>query len=91
MNFSVLSVKIVIACSSNEKLNLTFQKTKLVIQSLSCVGPNTRNSRLYKLKSATRVNSFKHCIKKYSLKKLDYIYIVCIYIVCILYLYIYSL
>ena len=71
MNFSVLSVEIVIACSSNKKLNLPFQKTKQVIQSLSYVGPNTRNSRLYNLKYATRVNSFKHCIKKYSLKKLD--------------------
>ena len=43
---------------SNKRLKLPFQKTKLGIQSLSYVGPNTWNSLSNNLKSATNVNSF---------------------------------
>ena len=60
----------VITCSSNKKLKLPFQKTKLGIQSLSYVGPNTWNSLPDNLKSATSLNSFKHYINEYFLKKL---------------------
>ena len=60
----------VITRSSNKKLKLPFRKTKLGIQSLSYVGPDTWNSLPDNLKSATSVNSFKHYIKKYFLKKL---------------------
>ena len=60
----------VITRSSNKKLKLPFRKTKLGIQSLSYVGPNTWNSLPNNLKSATSVNSFKHYIKEYVLKKL---------------------
>ena len=49
----------VITCSSNKKLKLPFQKTKVGIQSLSYVGPNTWNSL-----------PDKHYIKEYFLKKL---------------------
>ena len=56
--------------SSNKKLKLPFRKTKLTIQSLSYVGPNTWNRLPDNLKSATSVNSFKHYIKEYFLKKL---------------------
>ena len=65
MNFSG-----VIACSSNKKLKLTFRKTKLGIESLSYVGPNTWNSHSGNLKSATSVISCKHYTKEYFLKKL---------------------
>ena len=57
----------VIARSSNKKLKLPFRKTKLWIQSLYYVGPNTWNSLPNNLKSATDVNSFKHYIKEYFL------------------------
>ena len=60
----------VITRSPNKKLKLPFRKTKLGIQSLSYVGPNTWNSLPDNLKSATIVISFKHYIKEYSLKKL---------------------
>ena len=60
----------VITRSSNKKLKLPFRKTKLGIQSLSYVGPNTWKSFPDNLKSATSVNSFKHRIKEYFLKKL---------------------
>ena len=60
----------VITRSSNKKLKLPFRKTKLGIQSLSYVGPNTWNSLRYNLKSPTSVNSFNHYIKEYFLKKL---------------------
>ena len=60
----------VITSFSNKKLKLPFQKPKLGIQSLSYVGPNTWNSLPDNLKSATSVNSFKHYIKEYFLKKL---------------------
>ena len=60
----------IITHSSNKKLKLTLQKPKLGIQGLSNMGPNTCNSLPDNLKSATSVNSFKHYIKKYFLKKL---------------------
>ena len=60
----------VISCSSNKKLKLPFRKTKLGIQSLSYVSPDTWNSFPNNLKSATSFNSFKHYIKDYFLKKL---------------------
>ena len=60
----------VIMRSSNKKLKLPFRKTKLGIQNLSYVGPNTWNSLSNNLKSATNVNSFKPYIKEYFLKKL---------------------
>ena len=58
----------VITRSPNKKLKLTFQKTKLGIQSLSYVSPNTWNSLPDNLKPATSVNSFKHYITEYFLK-----------------------
>ena len=61
----------VITRSSNKKLKLPFRKTKLGIQSLSYMGPNTWNNLPNNLKSATIVNSFKHYIKEYFLKKLS--------------------
>ena len=60
----------VITCSSNRKLKLSFRKTKQGIQNLSYKGPNTWNTLSDNLKSATTVNSFKHYIKEYFLKKL---------------------
>ena len=57
--------------SSNKKLNLPFRKAKLGIQILSYVGPNTWNSLLDNLQSATSVNSFKHYIQEYFLKKVS--------------------
>ena len=60
----------VIKCSSNYELKLHFQKTKLGIQSLSYVGPNTWNSLPDNLKSATSVNSFEYYIDEYFLKNL---------------------
>ena len=60
----------VITRSSNKKLKLPFWQTKLGIQSLSYVGPNTWNSHPGDLKAATSVNPSKHCIKEYFLKKL---------------------
>ena len=56
--------------SSNKKLKLPFRKTKLGVRSLYYVGPDTWNSLPDNLKSSTRVNFFKHYIKKYFLKKL---------------------
>ena len=72
MKFSVLLVKnsVNTRSSKKKKLKLTFQKTKLGIQSLSYVGPNSWNSLPGNLKSATSANSFKHYIKEYFLKKL---------------------
>ena len=69
--FSPVGENGVITRSSNKKLKLRFRKTKLEIQSLSSVRPNTWNSLPNNLKSATSVNSFKHYIKEYLLKKLD--------------------
>ena len=40
------------------------------MQSLLYVGPSTWNKLPNNLKTATSVNSFKHAIKKYFLKKL---------------------
>ena len=60
----------VITRSSNKKLKLPFRKTKLWIQSLSNVEPNTWTSIPDNWKSATSANSFKHYIKEYFLKKL---------------------
>ena len=60
----------VITRTSNKNLKLPFRKAKLGIQNLSYVGPTTRNSLPDNLKSATSVNSFKHYIKEYFLKKL---------------------
>ena len=56
--------------SSNKKLKLPFRKAKLGIQSLSYVRPNTWNSLPNNLKPATSVNSLRHYIKEYFLKKL---------------------
>ena len=77
MNFSVLLVKMVqlrvlpiITGSSNKKLKLPFRKTKLGIQSLFFVGPNTWSTLPDNLKSVTSVNSFKQYIKEYFLKRL---------------------
>ena len=56
--------------SSNKKLKLPFRKIKLGIRSLSYVAHNTWNSLPDNLKSASSVNSFKHYIKEYFLKKL---------------------
>ena len=60
----------VIKSSSNKKLKLSFRKIKLGIHSLSYVEPNTWKRRPDILKSGTSVNSFKHYIKEYFLKKL---------------------
>ena len=46
------------------------EKTKLVLQSLPYVWPNTCNSLPGNLKYATSVNSFKHT-KEYFLQKVD--------------------
>ena len=56
--------------SYNKKLKLPSCKSKLGMQSLSYVGPNTWNKLRNNLKTATSVNCFKHNIKKYFLKKL---------------------
>ena len=69
MNFST-GENGVITRFSNKKLKLSFQKTKLGIQSLFYVRPNTWNSLPYNLKSATSVISFKNYIKEYFLEKL---------------------
>ena len=55
----------------SKKLKLPFRKSKLGIQSLSHLGPNTWNKLPNNLKTATSVNCFKHDIKKYCLKKLS--------------------
>ena len=68
--FCLVGKNVVITRSSSKKLKLPFRKTKLGIQSLSYVGPNTWNRLPDNLKSATSVNSFKHYIKEYFLKKL---------------------
>ena len=49
---------------------LPFRKSKLGMQSLSYVRHSTWNKLSNNLKTATRVNCFKHEIKKYFLKKL---------------------
>ena len=54
----------------NKKLKLPSCKLKLGMQSLSYVGLSTWNKLPNNLKTATRVNCFKHDIKKYFLKKL---------------------
>ena len=62
----------VITRSFNKKLKLPFQKNKTTNPKLIlCEGPNTWNSLPDNLKSATSVNSRKHLIKEYFLKKLD--------------------
>ena len=53
-----------------QKLKLPFRKTKLGIQNLFYVGPNTWNNLPDNLKSATSVISFEPYIKAYFLKKL---------------------
>ena len=68
--FSPVGENGVITRSSNKKLKLPFRKTKLGIQSLSYVGPNTWNGLPNNFKSATNINSFKHYIKEYFLRKL---------------------
>ena len=68
--FCPVSENGVITRSSNKKLKQRFRKTKLGIQNLSYVGPNTWNSLPDNLKSATSVNSFKHYIKEYFIKNL---------------------
>ena len=57
--------------SSNKKLKLPFWIAKLGIQILSYVGLNTWNSLLDNLQSATSINSFKHNIQEYFLKKVS--------------------
>ena len=52
----------VITRSFNKNLKRTFRKTKLGIQNLSYVAPNTWNSLPDNLKSATSINSFTHYI-----------------------------
>ena len=69
--FSLVCENGVITHSSNKTLKLPFQKTKLGIQSLSYVGPNTWNSLPNNWKSTTSVNPFKHYIKKYFHKRLS--------------------
>ena len=54
----------------NKKLKLPFRKSKLVMQSLSYVGPSTWNKLSNNLQTATSINCFKHDTKKYFLKKL---------------------
>ena len=68
--FSPFGENGVITRSSNKKLKLPLRKIKLGIRSLFYVGPNTWNSLPYNMKSAASVNSFKHYIKEYFLKKL---------------------
>ena len=55
----------------NKKFKLPFRKSKLGMQSLSCVGPSTWNKLANDLKTSTSVNCFKHDIKKYFFKKLS--------------------
>ena len=55
--------RVIIRPSSNKKLKLPFCKSKLWIQSLSHVGPNTWNSLPGNLKSATCVNSLSIILK----------------------------
>ena len=55
----------------NKKLKLSFRKSKLGMQSLSHVGPSPWKELSKNLKNVTRVNCFKHDIKKYFLKKLS--------------------
>ena len=69
--FCPVGEKGVITRSSDKTLKLPFRKTKLGIQRWSSVGPNTWDSIPDNLKSATSVNSFKHYIKEYFLKKLE--------------------
>ena len=52
----------------NKKLKLTFCKSKLGMQSLSCVGPSTWNKLPNNLKIATSANCFKHDIWNTSLR-----------------------
>ena len=54
----------------NKKLKIPFRKSKLGMKSLSYVGPTTWIKLPNNLKTATRINCFKHDIKKYFLKKL---------------------
>ena len=68
--FCLIEENGVIKCSSNYELKLHFQKTKLGIQSLSYVGPNTWNSLPDNLKSANSVSSFEHYMDEYFLKNL---------------------
>ena len=55
----------------NKKMKLPFLKMKLGMQSLLYIGPSTWNKFPNNLKTATRINCFKHDIKKYFLKKLS--------------------
>ena len=68
MFFCPVGENSVITRSYNKKLKLPFRKTKLGIQSFSYMVPNTWNSLYNTLKSS--VNSFKHYLKEYFLKKL---------------------
>ena len=61
----------VATCCCNKKLKLPFHKSKLGMQSLSYVGPRIWNKLSNNLKTAASINCFKHCIKKYFLKKLS--------------------
>ena len=61
----------VAASCCNKKLKLPFRKSKLGMQSLSCVGSSTWNKLPSNLKTTTSVNCFKHDIKKYFLQKLS--------------------
>ena len=56
--------------SCNKNLKLLSPKSKLVMQSLSYVGPSTWKNLPNNLKTATSVNCFKHNIKNYFRKKL---------------------
>ena len=58
----------VIMHSSNKKLKVPFEKTKLGIQSLSYVGPNTGNNLPGNLKSPTRVSFLSIILSNISLK-----------------------
>ena len=62
--------KAVALCCCNKKLKLHFYKSKLGMQWLLYVEPNTWNKLPINLKNATSINCFKHGIKKYFLKKL---------------------
>ena len=57
--------------SCNKKIEITFSKVKVRMQSLSNVGPSTWNKLFNNLKTAISVNCLKHNIKKYLLKKLS--------------------
>ena len=61
----------VATCCCNKKLKLPFHKSKLGMQSLSYIGPSIWNKLSNNLMTATSINCFKHCIKKYILKKLS--------------------